>query len=265
MVGPRFDCSPRCGVRCIAPRYSLFVGAHRLKTYCGRRELPRLPQVKYFAFTDPSGGSQDSFTLAIAHLEGNKAILDALRERRPPFSPEAVTAEYAALLKTYGIAAVFGDRYGGEWVQRAFAKTGIRYQASSRTKSDIYRELLPLVNSGRVELLDNPRLIHQLLNLERRTSRGGKESIDHMPGTHDDLINAAAGALVMAVEVVEDYQPHHPAPSALPRTVPLLKRWFMAWRRVWLSSSSWVPGRAIFWVVISAVMSCWVIKWKMVK
>src|SRR5262249_30548302 len=57
-------------------------------------------------------------------------------------------------------------------------------------KSDIYRELLPALNSGRVELLDVPRLVSQLTGLERRTSRGGRDSIDHAPGGHDDLANA---------------------------------------------------------------------------
>lgn len=32
-----------------------------------RRELPWFPQTTYRAFCDPSGGSSDSFTLAIAH------------------------------------------------------------------------------------------------------------------------------------------------------------------------------------------------------
>jgi hypothetical protein len=32
-------------------------------------------------------------TLAIAHTEGKTQILDVIRERRPPFSPEAVVEE----------------------------------------------------------------------------------------------------------------------------------------------------------------------------
>jgi hypothetical protein len=74
----------------------------------------------------------------------------------------------------------------------------IEYQVADRPKSDYYRDLLPLINSGKVELLDNARLIAQLCGLERRVSRVGKDSIDHGPGSHDDLINAAAGALVLA-------------------------------------------------------------------
>ena len=77
-------------------------------------------------------------------------------------------------------------------------KHGVNVTPSERTKSDIYREFLPLLNSGNVELLDLPRLASQLAGLERKTARGGRDSIDHAPGGHDDVINAAAGALVLA-------------------------------------------------------------------
>jgi len=52
---------------------------------------------------------------------------------------------------------------------------------------------LPLVNSRRIELLDDHRLINQLCGLERRTARGGRDSIDHPPGARDDVVNAVAG------------------------------------------------------------------------
>ena len=35
----------------------------------------------------------------------------------------------------------------------------------------------------------------QLSNLERRTARGGRDSIDHPPKSHDDVANACAGAV----------------------------------------------------------------------
>jgi hypothetical protein len=47
-------------------------------------------------------------------------------------------------------------------------------------------DLLPLINSGAVDLLDHDRLVLQLTSLEKRTSRGGRDSIDHPPGGHDD-------------------------------------------------------------------------------
>jgi hypothetical protein len=156
---------------------------------------------QYFAFVDPSGGSADSFTCAIAHLDGNdRGILDCIRERKPPFSPEAVVAEYCDLFKSFGVMEVHGDAYGGEWPREQFRNAGIAYTTSDINKSAIYQELLPLLNSAKVELLDHTRLANQLASLERRTARGGRDRIDHPPGpnAHDDIANAVAGALVLA-------------------------------------------------------------------
>lgn len=124
------------------------------------------------------------------------AVLDAVREVKPPFSPESVVAEFAGLLKYYRINAVTGDRYAGEWPREQFRKLGIQYELSQKPKSDLYRDFLPLVNSRQVDLLDLPRAIAQLISLERRTARGGRDSIDHPPGTHDDIANAIAGLVV---------------------------------------------------------------------
>ncbi len=60
--------------------------------------------------------------------------------------------------------------------------------------------LVPLLNSRRVELLDHPKLATQLCSLERRTARGGRDSIDHAPNLHDDVANAVAGAIVAAAQ-----------------------------------------------------------------
>jgi hypothetical protein len=157
---------------------------------------------RYFAFNDPSGGSSDSMTLAIAHLgrghiESEKTVvLDAIRERRPPFSPKSVVDEFAQLLRIYGITAVRGDRYAGEWPRERFRVHGIAYELSDKSKSDIYRDFLPIVNSKQCDLLDHQRLFGQLVSLERRTARGGRDSIDHAPGGHDDVANAVAGVVV---------------------------------------------------------------------
>jgi hypothetical protein len=62
----------------------------------GRYELPPVSGTYYSAFCDPSGGSSDSMTMAIVHRDGQRAVLDALRERRPPFAPDSVVQEFAA-------------------------------------------------------------------------------------------------------------------------------------------------------------------------
>ncbi|YBV97392.1 hypothetical protein M1D80_11050 [Phyllobacteriaceae bacterium JZ32] len=158
-------------------------------------ERPRIPGVRYTAFVDPSGGSSDSMTMAIGHMEGDVAMLDVLRERKPPFSPEAVTAEFADTLKAYGLTSVEGDRFGGEWPRERFKSHGIEYKLADKAKSELYLGLVPALNSKRVALLDNARLTNQLVGLERRTARGGRDIIDHAPGQHDDIANAVAGVV----------------------------------------------------------------------
>jgi hypothetical protein len=159
----------------------------------GCYERAPLSDQNYFSFVDPSGGSSDSMTLAIGHREGDVCILDAIRERKPPFSPQDVVNEFTTLLKSYSVVTVQGDRYGGEWPREQFQKAGISYEPAAEPKSNLYRDLVPLVNSRRIDLVDHPRLINQLVSLERRTARGGRDSIDHPPGGHDDCGNVIAG------------------------------------------------------------------------
>lgn len=163
----------------------------------GVRERSPKRRITYVAFVDPSGGSADSFTLAIGHLEGDIVMIDVLREHRPPFSPEGVVTEFAALLKTYNVNRVTGDKYAAQWPVEVFSKASIHYEQSAPAKSELYQAALALLNSGRISLLDNQRLINQLVGLERRTARGGKNSIDHAPGGHDDCANAVCGLAAM--------------------------------------------------------------------
>ena len=131
--------------------------------------------------------------------EKDIAVLDLLREVRPPFTPSSVVAEFCATLRSYRVSTVVGDYYGAEWVREQFEKLGVRYVRSEKPKSDIYLSFLPAVNSRQVRLLDNPRLRAQLSSLVRRTRSGGKDSVDHRPGAHDDLANVCAGAVLEAL------------------------------------------------------------------
>lgn len=172
----------------------------------GRFEQPYdlAKRSSYVAFLDPAGGTgSDSMTLAIAHLHNGRAVLDVVREVTPPFSPADTVQAFADTLKQYGLTKATSDRYAGSWPTEAFRKHGITVEPSTRSKSEIYQDCLPLIMSGSCELLDHPKLTKQLAGLERRTARGGKDSIDHAPRQHDDVANAAAGALVLAA-----HRPH---------------------------------------------------------
>lgn len=161
-------------------------------------EIMPSKSVRYSAFVDPSGGSADAFTLAIVHQDKSRVIVDAIRKTAPPFSPEAVVEDYCEFLKRYRITSVRGDNYAGEWPKEQFRKRGIQYTRSEKPRSALYRDLLPLINSESVELPPDRVLLRELQGLERRTSRSGRDTIDHSPGSHDDLANAVAGACVYA-------------------------------------------------------------------
>lgn len=166
----------------------------------GRYELPPCEGIAYVAFVDPAGGSgQDSMTVCVGHKDGaGIVVLDALREVKPPFSPDQVCGEFAGLLRSYRVNRVRGDRYAGEWPRERFRLHGIEYEICPKSKSELYKEGLPSLNAGRVEFLDHPRLVHQLSTLERRTARGGRDSIDHPPHGHDDVANACMGVVNQA-------------------------------------------------------------------
>ena len=176
----------------------------------GLFDFPPVSGTAYLAFCDPSGGSSDSMTLAIAHHDDGVAVLDCVREVRAPFSPEFVVEDFCKTLVAYGVIKVTGDRYAGEWPREQFKKRNVDYVPSERVKSDIYRDALPLLNSRKCQLLEIRRLISQLHGLERRTARGGKDLIDHGPGAHDDVANAVAGAIVLASAYVQPMNFHVP-------------------------------------------------------
>ena len=129
---------------------------------------------------------------------GNEIHVDLAHEIRPPFSPDAAVAECAALLKGYGLRSCVGDKYSAGFVIEGFAKQGITYTYSERDRSAIYVECLPLFTAGRARIIDSKKLVTQFASLERRTSSVGRDRVDHGRDGHDDICNAAAGAMTLA-------------------------------------------------------------------
>jgi hypothetical protein len=208
----------------------------------GVHARPPRDGLRYTAFVDPSGGVGDSFALAIAHAEGDDVVLDLVRERRAPLSPDAAVEEFVALLGPYRVRHVIGDRYSEELIRERFRAHGIGYAVTSWTKSQLYGEMLPLLTSHlqptsqrrrRARLLDDKRLVAQLLSLERRTGASGKDSITHPRDTHDDLANACAGALVHVTRRgqpgFEGWKPYVPVPERPPRPVATVEAVEQSW------------------------------------
>jgi hypothetical protein len=162
-------------------------------------ELPPLPQHRYSAFLDPSGGRHDAMTLCIGHKDKQNWIADVIRGKQPPFNPEAVVEEFVELLHDYGIKQVISDGYSGAWAETAFTKRGIKFVRSELNKSQIYLESLPLFMRDVVRLPNHPKMMRELRLLERRVSRSGQDVCDHGHSGSDDYINSVCGALVNAV------------------------------------------------------------------
>jgi len=162
----------------------------------GRRVLRPAEGIEYSAFVDMSGGSSDDSALAISHHDKatGRAVMDlvATQTGPPPFNPRDAVRKFADILKQYHVSAVTGDRYAGETFAQDFLEHGVSYRPAGLTKSQIYEAFEPRLNAGEIDLLDVPKLIEQLLGL---VAKGAK--IDHLPGDHDDLANATAGALYL--------------------------------------------------------------------
>ena len=162
-------------------------------------ERPPQPGITYTAFCGAAGGTgSDSFTLAVAHYDKahETVIMDLCRERAPRFVPAAVTAEFAQLLKLYRISSVMGDSFAGGFHADEWTRNGITFRSCPRTTSENYLHALPLLLSGRVQLIDSSKLRAQLASLERHVL-AGREVVRHpaVASAHDDIAAAAAGAI----------------------------------------------------------------------
>jgi hypothetical protein len=161
---------------------------------------PPQPGIQYVSRIDASSGlGKDSTTACIGHMEGDIGVIDCIVEIRPPFSPPDAVAQVAAVLRSYNnISPTTGDRWGLNFVASEFARHNITLEYNDKNRSDIYREALPIIRSGRARLLANERMVNQFINLERRALPGGGERIDHPQrgGCHDDVCQVVSAVLV---------------------------------------------------------------------
>jgi hypothetical protein len=144
------------------------------------RERAFQPRFKYLAHVDPSGGQSDSMTVAIAHAEAERAVLDVALEWKAPFSPPEVVCDIVQVLRRYRCTSVSGDAYAAQWVSEEFRRHGITYRHVEQNRSELFLGMLPLLTSTNAVLLDIPRLTNQIATLERRTGRSGRDAVDHM-------------------------------------------------------------------------------------
>jgi hypothetical protein len=168
----------------------------------GARELGPMPNTRYVAAVDPSGGGTDAFTLAIVHhdAESGRMVHDVMYgwrgTRAEKIDLGSVVGEIATILRRYDLYLVVGDRYAGQWPAQKFREVGITYVPAEFDKSKAYLELTPWLAQGAIELMAHEELVHELALVEKRLKPGGKTPVfDHPKGGHDDYPNAVAHAV----------------------------------------------------------------------
>lgn len=164
------------------------LGVRELAPVAGRRTVAH--------FDAATGSGEDSAALAIAF--GAPPELAAARRWRPPFSPAAVVREAAQMLRRYGVSTTTIDRYAPNLIIEAFREHRITATVATRDTSTAFIDLLALINSRRVALLDEPTVMAELRRLERRPGASGRDSVGHPPRGHDDVAAACAQALCAA-------------------------------------------------------------------
>ena len=144
-----------------------------------------------------SAGRRDAFTFCVGHYEEDQFVCDAIWGRHPPFDCAGVAKDFVALAKSYNCRTITHDHYSGGSVAQAFRDAGMTSRPSDLSKSLLYLEGLQLFMRGLVSIPDCPQLIRELRLLERRTSRSGKDCVDHGVGGSDDYANVLFGAMRM--------------------------------------------------------------------
>jgi hypothetical protein len=111
-------------------------------------------------------------------------------------SPEAVTEEYAKLIRQYRCTTVYGDRYGGEWPREQFRKHGVNYEPADPKLIDPETGRLRKASKcppGQTDKLENyagrcvdPKLIDPETGRLRKASKcapGESDTTKHYKGT----------------------------------------------------------------------------------
>lgn len=170
----------------------------------GRNELPPARNVFYVAALDPAF-LHDDFALCISHALPNEGIaVDFLKRWRGtkerPVQFDEISLEIKLHLDRYGIVKVVGDQHCFEIIRQQLLKLDIEYvqcRFGSYTRAEIFGNLKQLVIQRKIELLDHPELLEQLVSLEEVMLDGGRVDIQALGRMRDDL------AVVLGLNVLD--------------------------------------------------------------
>lgn len=142
-------------------------------------------------------------------------------ERRPeptaPLKPGEVIKGFARELVRHGVESMMADGHYKASVFEHFEEFGLNFLSAPLTVSDPYVRFRVLLNGGRVDLPDHPRLLQQLKGVMWRPTPNGAISIllPRTGGGHGDLVSALVlAAWQMGGDVEVDPPPPKDSPEA---------------------------------------------------
>jgi hypothetical protein len=171
-----------------------------------------------------SGGGADDCVLVIGHRsEDGRIVIDLVEKQAGEagrFNPLQAVVKFVGILRAYGVRKIVLDSYAGQTFRCEFESYGdFIAETCTKAKTLFYEDLEVALNSGEVELLDDPKTQEQLLCL---VVRG--EKVDHLPGDHDDHANAVAGCVWLmrnaARLALNEPKAYVPIWGGVPRSIP---------------------------------------------
>jgi hypothetical protein len=118
----------------------------------------------------------DEMALAIGHIEGDTIFIDLVEAWTAETdgtrtTPDDALAQIIGICKEYRVKEIQGDKYNSGWIERDLEE--FEFSICPLSKSDLFLNLLPLVNNSKIRLPDDPVMLSQLKYLERKRGRHG--------------------------------------------------------------------------------------------
>lgn len=167
----------------------------------GRRQLPWQPGANYVAAIDPATRGHN-FALVVLHQSPDGCVVvDLVRTwtgtAKAPLPFEPVLAEIKDILESYGINTAVGDQYNCDAIQQHLQKLGIIYRITTfgpQTRAKLFAGLKHLMVQRKIEIVDDPDLIRQLLHLQEKKTQAGHIDIRPSSGKDDQAVALGMGS-----------------------------------------------------------------------
>jgi hypothetical protein len=163
----------------------------------------------------------DSAALVIGHHVGKRFRVGDIIERQPapgaPLKPGEVVRDFARELVRAGVESMMADGHYKATVYEHFEEFGLNFLSAPVTVTDPYVRFRVLLNGGRVDLPDHPRLLQQLKGVIWRPTPNGAITIllPRQGGGHGDLVSALVlAAWQMGGDIEMDPAPAPDSPKA---------------------------------------------------